>query len=131
MSLRPQFNNTGGVISICGSTQCRCDPHVARPGPDGWFNPAAFDQPADFTLGNASRTHPSLREPASQNHDLSMSKRFSLSASKSLEFNAVGTELPESCELERPRYGHRAARAPNVNAGKIIGSSGGRVCNSA
>jgi hypothetical protein len=29
-----------------------------------WFNPAAFVQPADFAMGNASRTHPYLRGPS-------------------------------------------------------------------
>lgn len=128
MTLRPQFNNTGGVISYLRvNTVPGASPHVARPGPDGWFNPAAFDQPADFTLGNASRTHPSLREPASQNHDLSMSKRFSLSASKSLEFNALGLNFLNHANWNDPDTVIGPASAPNVNAGKIIGSSGGRV----
>jgi hypothetical protein len=128
MMLRPQFNNTGGVISYLRVTTVPgANPHVARPGPDGWFNPAAFDQPADFTLGNASRTHPSLREPASQNHDLSVSKRFSLSASKSLEFNALGLNFLNHANWNDPDTVIGPASAPNVNAGKIIGSSGGRV----
>jgi len=90
-------------------------------GPDGWFNPGAFDQPADFTLGDASRTHPFLRNPSNQNHDVTVSKRFSLASGKTLEFNAVGlTSAP--CELERPDAVIGPLAAPNVNAGKIIGS---------
>jgi hypothetical protein len=128
ISLRPQFNNTGGVISTLRvNVVPGVDANVAQPGPNGWFNPAAFDQPADFTLGNASRSHPSLRYPSSQNHDVSLMKRFTLAAGKTLEFNAVGLNFLNHANWNSPDTTIGPAAAPNVNAGKIIGSSGGRV----
>jgi hypothetical protein len=128
IALRPQFNNTGGVISsLRVNVVPGVNPGVNRPGPDGWFNPAAFDQPADFTPGNASRTHPSLRNPLSQNHDLSMSKRFSLSPEKTFEFSVVGLNFLNHANWNDPDRVIGPAASPNVNAGKIIGSTGGRV----
>ena len=128
ISLRPLFNNTGGVISsLRVNLVPGVNPHVAQPGPDGWFNPAAFDQPADFTLGNASRTHPSLRSPLSQNHDVSVTKRFTLAAGKTLEFNAIGLNFLNHANWNYPDTVIGPAASPNINAGKIIGSSGGRV----
>ena len=128
IALSPQFNNTGGVISsLRVNVVPGVDAHVAQPGPDGWFNPAAFDQPADFTLGNASRRHASLRGPASQNHDISLMKRFTLAAGKTLEFNVVGLNFLNHANWNSPDTTIGPAAAPNVNAGKIIGSTGGRV----
>lgn len=126
--LHPQFNNTGDVISFLRvNVVPGVDPHVTHPGPDGWFNPAAFDQPADFTLGDASRAHPSLRNPSSQNHDVSMSKRFALAPEKAVEFNAVALNFLNHANWNDPDPVIGPADAPNVNAGKIIGSTGGRV----
>jgi len=128
LTLRPQFNNTGGVVSgLRVNVVPGADPQVPDPGPDLWFNPGAFDQPEDFTLGNASRTHPSLRGPLSQNHDVSLSKRFSLAADRSLEFSAVGLNFLNHANWTDPDTVIGPASAPNVNAGKIIGSRGGRV----
>jgi hypothetical protein len=100
---------------------------VSRPGPNGWFNPAAFDQPGDFTLGDASRRHPLLRNPINQNHDFSASKRFALSAEKTLEFNVVGLNFLNHANWNDPDPVIGPVDSPNVNAGKIIGSNGGRV----
>ena len=64
LALHPQFNNTGGVVqSLNVNVVPGVDPAVPEQGPQLWFNPAAFVQPPDFTIGNASRTHPSLRGP--------------------------------------------------------------------
>jgi hypothetical protein len=128
VSLRPQFNNTGGVISALRvNVVPGVDPRAADPGPDGWFNPTAFDQPADFTLGNASRAHPLLRNPPNQNHDVTVSKRFSLASGKTLEFNAVGLNFMHHANWNDPDAVIGPLAAPNVNAGKIIGTKGGRV----
>lgn len=128
LALHPEFNNTGGVVStLYVNVVPGVDPHVANPGPELWFNPAAFDQPADFTAGNASRTHPSLRAPLSQNHDVSLMKRFSLAADRAVEFSAVGLNFLNHANWMEPDTVIGPASAPNVNAGKIIGSRGGRV----
>jgi len=128
LALRPQFNNTGGVVSsLRVNVAPGVDPQVANPGPELWFNPAAFDQPPDFTIGNASRTHPTLRSPGSQNHDLSFTKRFPLAADRTVEFSAMGLNFLNHANWTDPDVVIGPASAPNVNAGKIIGSRGGRV----
>ena len=94
LALRPQFNNTGRVVdTLYVEVVPGVDPHVAEQTPERWFNPDAFTQPADFTVGDAARTHPSLRGPGAQNHDLSLNKRISLSIEKSVEFSMVGVNL--------------------------------------
>jgi hypothetical protein len=126
--LRPQFNNTGGVIEALNvNVVPGVDARVADPGPELWFNPAAFVQPPDFTPGNASRTHPSLLMPGSQNHDLSVTKRFTLDADRTVELSAAGFNFVNHANWNDPDLVIGTASAPNVNAGKIIGSRGGRV----
>ncbi|MBI3667776.1 MAG: hypothetical protein HY236_16355, partial [Acidobacteria bacterium] len=126
--LRPQFNNTGGVVTALNvNVVPGGDPHGSDLGPDLWFNPAAFDQPPDFTLGNASRTHPSLRNPGSQNYDVSLNKRIALGADRTLEFSTVGLNFINHANWNIPDNVIGPASAPNINAGKIIGSTGGRV----
>jgi hypothetical protein len=128
LALHPEFNNTGGVVTALNvNVVPGVDPHVANPGPDLWFNPAAFDQPADFTIGNSSRTSPTLRGPISQNHDVSLTKRFALAADRAVEFSAVGMNFLNHANWSSPDTMIGPASAPNLNAGKIIGSHGGRV----
>ena len=127
-ALRPQFNNTGGVLDVLNvNVAPGVDPHVSHPGPEQWFNPTAFSQPLDFTVGNASRTHPSLRNPGNQNHDVSVTKRIALSAEQSMELSAVGLNFINHANWTDPDPMIGPASAPNVNAGRIIGSRGGRV----
>jgi len=128
IALRPQFNNTGGVLDTLNvNVVPGVDPRVPDPGPELWFNPLAFVQPPDFTMGNASRTHPFLRNPVHQNHDLSVTKRFVLARDRTLEFTALGLNFLNHANWDDPDTVIGTAQAPNVNAGKIIGSRGGRV----
>ena len=126
--LRPEYNYTGSVVqALRVNVVPGVDPSVANPGPDGWFNPAAFDQPADFTIGDGPRTHPQLRNPNYQNHDLSVTKRFALAPDRTLEISAVGLNFLNHANWNTPDPVIGPASAPNLNAGKIIGSRGGRV----
>lgn len=128
LALRPQFNNTGGVVrSLRVNVVPGVDPHVSNPTAELWFNPAAFSHPDDFSTGNASRTHPTLRGPLSQNHDLSLTKRFALATDRTLELSAVGFNFLNHANWTDPDTQIGPESAPNVNAGKIIGSRGGRV----
>jgi hypothetical protein len=128
LALRPQFNNTGNVVqALRVNVVPGVNPHVDNPGPELWFNPAAFSHPDDFTIGNGPRTHPSLLGPAIQNHDISITKRFSLPADRALEFSASGFNFVNHANWNEPDVVIGSADAPNVNAGKIIGSRGGRV----
>ncbi len=125
---RPQFNNTGGVVSTLNvNVVPGVEAEVPEPGPELWFNPAAFAQPADFTIGNASRTHPSLLGPGSQNHDLSLTKRLPLGADRTLELSAAGFNFLNTANWNDPDTMIGPESAPNLNSGKIIGSTGGRI----
>ncbi len=128
VALRPEFNNTGGVITALDvNVVPGVSPEVSNPSPSQWFNPAAFAQPADFTFGDASRTNPTLRNPASQNYDLSVSKRVALGAERAVDFNASGFNFLNHANWNDPDPVIGPASAPNVDAGHIIGSRGGRV----
>ncbi len=128
VALRPAFNNTGGLVEALNvNTVPGANPRVESPSPEMWFNPAAFAQPDDFTTGNASRTHPHLRMPRNQNHDLSLIKRIPLTQEKSMELSAVGLNFVNHADWTEPDTMIGPPSAPNVNAGKIIGSRGGRV----
>jgi hypothetical protein len=126
--LEPEFNNTGGVIrylrvqSVPG-----VDPMPADQGPDMWFNPAAFAHPGDFEAGDVPRTHPGLNNPIYQNHDLAITKRVPLSSEKSIELLFQSFNFLNHANWNNPDTEIGPASAPNANAGKIIGSRGGRV----
>lgn len=128
LSLRPVFNRTGGIVgSLRVNLVPGVDPRVEKPSPQQWFNPAAFAQPDDFTLGNAPRTHPQLRDPGAHVHHLSLTKRFELSADTSLEFVSEAFNFLNHANMNDPDTRIGPDSSPNLNAGKIIGSTGGRV----
>lgn len=128
IALRPEFNNTGGIITALDvNVVPGVNPAVSNPGPSLWFNPAAFAQPADFTMGDASRTNPTLRNPGSQNYDLSVNKRVALGVERAVEFNASEFNFLNHANWNNPDSMIGPASAPNVDAGHIIGSRGGRV----
>ena len=128
LALRPQFNNTGGVIdALRVNLVPGTDPDVAERGPQLWFNPTAFAQPADFSAGNGPRTHPQLLGPGSQSHDLSVSKRFAVSTERVLELTATGFNFTNTGNWADPDTVIGPVASPNVNAGRIAESRGGRV----
>ena len=128
LMLEAQFNNTGGVVDyLRPNVVPGVDPHVPRPLPELWFNPAAFSHPEDFTIGNVSRTHPTLRNPGRQNQDLSLNKRFSMAESRTLEFSVSMFNFINHADWNEPDTEIGTVESPNANAGRIIGSEGGRV----
>ncbi|MYA80460.1 MAG: TonB-dependent receptor [Acidobacteriia bacterium] len=128
LTLQPEFNNTGGVVRYLRvNTVPGVDPHIANPGPELFFNPLAFADPADFSIGNASRTHPTLRNPGWNNHDLAVTKRLPLSGERSLELLFQGFNFLHQSNWNNPDTVIGPENARNVNAGRIIGSRGGRV----
>lgn len=126
--LEPLFNNTGGIVpylrvdAVPGT-----DPHVAEPGPEGWFNPQAFVDPPDFALGGVPRTHPTLRNPDYRNHDVAITKRVVVSQEQSVEIIVESFNFVNQGNWNNPDGEIGPDRARNANAGKIIGSRGGRV----
>jgi len=126
--LTPLFNNTGGVVqALQVDAVPGVDPHVSNPSPALWFNPAAFVQPPDFTIGDVSRTLSNLLNPGWQNWDMSLNKRFAVAGDRTLEFNAAAFDFLNHANWNDPDNVIGSATTPNVDAGKIIGSRGGRV----
>ena len=128
VSLEPEFNNTGTVVPYLRVNAVEgVDPHLDNPTPGAWFNPLAFSHPDDFALGDVARTHPTLSNPSWQNHDLAVTKRVALSAEKSLELLFQGFNFVNGANWNDPDAEIGPDNARNVNAGRIIGSRGGRV----
>jgi len=125
---RPEFNNTGGIVPYLRVNSVPgVDPHLANPGPEAWFNASAFAHPEDFTLGNVPRTHPTLNNPSWQNHDLAITKRVPLPSEQTLELLFQSFNFLNTANWNDPDATIGTAAAPNQNAGRIIGSRGGRV----
>jgi hypothetical protein len=128
LALAPQFNNTGGVIeALRVNLVPGVDPAPEQRGPESWFNPAAFAQPPDFTPGDGPRTHPQLLGPGFQNHDLSVTKRFAVTAERVIELSATGFNWTNTGNWGPVDTVIGPANAPNVNAGRSNESRGGRV----
>ena len=127
LALRPEFNNTGDVLStLYVDVVPGVNPNVPNPGPSMWFNPAAFAQPADFTMGNGPRTMSNLLAPGRNRIDISLDKRMPLGGT-SLDFNLTAFNFLNHANWNFPDTVIGPASAPNIDAGRIIGSQGGRV----
>lgn len=128
LTLRAEFNNTGKVVrALYVNAVPGVDPHAKNKSPEQWFNPAAFVNPPDFTIGNISRSYAGILNPIRQKHDLSVTKRISLAADGAVELTANMFNFINHANWNRPDTGIGTVAAPNVNAGRIIGSRGGRV----
>jgi hypothetical protein len=130
LRLTPQFNNTGGVIQanhLWVDVVPGVDPHLENQGPAQWFNAAAFTNPANFTMGNGPRVHPTLRGPGSYNIDMTLNKRMAIGGDRTLEFTATMLNATNHANWNQPDTRIGSATTPNFNAGKIIGSTGGRI----
>jgi hypothetical protein len=124
----PQFNHTGDVLPTLNVNFVPgISPRVANPGPSEWYNPAAFAQPADFTAGNGSRTVASLLGPGYNSMDVSLGKRLPIGGERSFEFNATALDVMNHANWNYPDMMMGPASAPNIDAGRITGSHGGRV----
>jgi hypothetical protein len=128
VALRPLFNNTGNLTQgLRVNIVPGVDPHVGNPSAFQWFNPAAFIQPPDFTLGDGPRTHSSLRNPGAYNLDMSLSKRVSVTDELTMELIMEAFNALNHANLNKPDPLIGSVDNPNLNAGRIVGSSGGRV----
>ena len=127
LAMQPEFNNTGDVLStLYVNIVPGVDPHVSNPGPAQWFNPAAFAQPADFTLGSGPRTMSNLLGPGQNSMDISLDKRMPV-GDTSFDFNVTAFNLLNHANWNYPDTTIGPVSAPNIDAGRIIGSHGGRV----
>ncbi len=130
LRLTPTFNNTGGVIAagrLNVDIVPGVNPEVENQSPSLWFNPSAFVNPADFTPGNGPRVDPKLRGPGQFNADLTLNKRMTAGGERTLEFTATMLNATNHANWNAPDTRIGSAATPNFNAGKIIGSTGGRI----
>ena len=84
-------------------------PGVSNPGISQWFNPAAFANPAPFTVGNSGRDL--LRGPGFWDFDLSLNKKFVL---------PIGTEGRYHVDFRADFYNafnHTNFAQPNATVG--------------
>jgi len=126
--LRALFNNTGGFTQdLRVNLVPGVNPHVENPTASQWFNAAAFVQPLDFTLGDGPRTHPSLRNPGFQNFDMSLTKRVPVTDQWTLELIMEAFNALNYGNLNLPDRMIGSLANPNLNAGRIVGTTGGRV----
>jgi len=126
--LRALFNNTGGLTQdLRVNLVPGVNPHLENPTASQWFNAAAFVQPDDFTLGDGPRTHPSLRNPGFQNFDMSLTKRVPVTDEWTLELIMEAFNALNYGNLNLPDRMIGSLADPNLNAGRIVGTSGGRV----
>jgi hypothetical protein len=127
IALRTLYNNTGGVLTYLRvDVVPGVDPKLSNSGPNLWYNPAAFTQPADFTMGNAARSI-SILNPGLQNHDVSLAKRFAVDQDRTVEFTMSAFNFLNHGTWNNPDPVIGSVASPNTDAGHIIGSRGGRV----
>ncbi len=128
LAIHPEYNNTGGVITgLTTNTVPGVSPTVSNPNPNLWFNPAAFIQPPDFTMGDASRTIGAILGPGVHNFDATLVKRIETGRDTTVEFTTTAFNVFNHGDWNIPDTAIGSLAAPNTDAGKIIGSHGGRV----
>ncbi len=97
------------------------NPRIANATRNEWFNTAAFAQPAPFTIGNAPRTLPNVRNPGFTNADLSLFKNTYFGAHErynvQLRFEAFNA-------FNHPYFAGPDTGIFDGNFGKITGTAG-------
>ncbi|MFN0123410.1 MAG: TonB-dependent receptor domain-containing protein [Blastocatellia bacterium] len=81
-----------------------------------WFNPAAFQQPATYTFGNAPRTLPGVRAPGYFSTNLSLARDFKITETARLQFRAEGFNLFNRANFSYPVSTLGAAGFGRINA---------------
>jgi outer membrane receptor protein involved in Fe transport len=87
--------------------------------PENFFNPAAFQEPAPFTIGTADRYPSDLREEPLRNVDLSASKRFAVQG-YTLEFRTDILNL-----FNHPQFGFLDTQLGSGTFGQANGTANG------
>lgn len=93
-------NATGLAVATQGSTQERLN---------GYLNPAAFSQSAQFSFGNISRFL-NVRGPATRNLDLSIFKTFSIRERVKAQFRAEALNATNTPIFGNPNTTYTSAQ---------------------
>ena len=94
---------------------------IANANNNEWFNTAAFQQPAPFTIGNAPRVLPDVRNPGFTNADLSVFKNTYIGSEE--RYN-LQLRLEAFNALNHPYFSGPDAGVNDGNFGKITGTAG-------
>lgn len=78
------------------------DPKLDNPTIERWFNTDAFTAPAPFTLGNGSRTLPSVMTDGVANFDLSIFKDFAITERTKLQLRGEAFNLMNTPTFDTP-----------------------------
>ena len=114
------YNNGIGAGNRLNSTGQ--SPAVSNPTIAEWFNPNAFTQPANYTLGNLARTLPNVNNPGISTGDLSLFKNFRFGHEG--RFNGqFRTEWFNA--LNKPQFGGPGTGFGSGNFGQITSTAGG------
>jgi hypothetical protein len=105
VALLPQVDNSNTGFSSLGfqsndRPNVNGNPAASNPGPEQWFNTAAFSMPAFGTFGNAGRNL--LEGPGYQNVNLAVLKRISLAGRTSLQLRAEAFNLLNRVNFDLP-----------------------------
>lgn len=104
-ALRFDNSNTGNNGGTTGSDRPNLvgDPASGSPGPDRWFNTAAFAVPERYTFGNAGRN--SLRGPGYASVDVSVARTLTWGGHARLVLEVQGFNLLNRANYDLPmRY---------------------------
>jgi outer membrane receptor protein involved in Fe transport len=101
------------------------NPKVSNPSIHGWFNPAAFANPAYGTFGNTGRNP--LIGPGFANVDLSIAKEFPLHEAIRLEIKADMSNVFNHINYANPdaNVGYAGTTLADTTAGTITGPAAG------
>jgi hypothetical protein len=113
LSISPQGNpldffGAGLHVDVVGNYK------VSNPGPNKWFNGAAFQAPAAWSQGNAPRFFSDLRAPHYNNWDIGIHKNFSITESSRIEFRLDMFNA----------FNHANFYSPNTTLGSTLGTIG-------
>ena len=95
----PGANPIGGGTGVLRANLVG-DPTVATPGPNLWFNPAAFAAPASGQPGTSGRN--TLIGPGFKNVDFSLSRSFHVTERFGVQFRAEAFDLFNNVNFGQP-----------------------------
>jgi hypothetical protein len=120
--------DSGGTNFVSNATRLNCvsgvNPVLANHNQNGWFNPAAFANPAAGTFGTCGRN--TLRGPWLGNQDVSIVKFFPFGEHRTLEFRTEMFNAPNHVLLTsggQLSWGNGSNPTPSATFGRITGTS--------
>jgi len=88
-----------------------------------WFNPNAFENPADYTFGNVPRYYSQVRGPGAQNLDISLFKTTHITKGTSLQLRLEAFNALNKVNLQQPNTTFTAGPALDPNNTTAEGGS--------